>query len=73
VSCNRSLIEEPFLVDTSYERFFRKCSIDNEASKLGNCLAHFAPFVDELVVIADGVDDRVVAIAQEYGARFYDK
>lgn len=44
---------------------------NNNEMTLGNCLAHIAPFVDQLIVVDDGSEDHSVAIAREYGAEIY--
>jgi len=41
----------------------------NSESAIGACLSSMVPFVDEVLVIDGGSDDRTNAIASEYGAR----
>jgi len=43
----------------------------NDEQVLANCLGRLRPFVDEIVAVDIGSDDRSKAIAAEYGARVY--
>ncbi|TBL76647.1 glycosyltransferase family 2 protein [Paenibacillus thalictri] len=45
--------------------------VRNEERHLGPCLAAAQPYVDEIVIVDTGSQDRTAEIAEQYGARLY--
>jgi glycosyltransferase involved in cell wall biosynthesis/tetratricopeptide (TPR) repeat protein len=45
--------------------------VRNEERVLGDCLASIKPWVDEVIVVDTGSDDRTPEIAQEHGAKVF--
>ncbi|WP_177222218.1 glycosyltransferase family 2 protein [Paenibacillus sp. UNC496MF] len=46
--------------------------VRNEEEKLGRCLTHAAPYVDEIIIVDTGSVDRTKEIAKQFGARIFD-
>jgi len=46
--------------------------VKNEEAKLARCLDSAAPYIDEIIIVDTGSNDKTKIVAESYGARVYD-